>query len=444
MQKDLSKNQFDNPNDLLRGSMSVNSKGHLEIGEVDMVGLANSHEYPIYVIDEKLIRKNMHDYITSLSKHYSNPGEIFYASKALMNIGLCKIVQSEGLGLDVSTDGELYTAIQSGFPMQNVIMHGNNKSAQEIELALKAGVGRIVIDNLDDIMLISSIGKKLEKSAKVLVRIKPGIYANTHSHIATGSNESKFGFIIDNNSAEEAIMMTLNEPNLEFLGIHIHIGSQILDLNDYTKAIDLTTEFMKKLHDKKIIVNELNLGGGLGIKYTSRDKKIEINHFIETVCLHLTKSLKNKNLLLPKLMFEPGRSIVGEAGTTIYKIGSTKTSKNQIFAAVNGGMNDNIRSSLYQAKYHAVIANKMNEAANTDTKIVGKSCESGDVLIEQIFLPTPVRGDILAIFSTGAYNYSMASNYNRIPVPGMALVKSGKVEWIVKPQTLEDIIRNDL
>ena len=429
---------------LFRGSMAINSHGHLEIGGVDMVTLANSSQYPLYVIDEALVRKNMNDYITNIKKYYSNPGDVFYASKVLMNLGLCKIAQGEGMGIDVSTGGELYTAIQAGFPMKHVIMHGNNKSEEEVELALKSGVGRIVVDNLDDIMLIANIGAKLNKVTEVLVRVKPGIYAHTHSHIATGSNESKFGFIIDNDAAEDAITKILEHPNLKFAGIHVHIGSQILDITDYTKAIDLTTSFMKKLHDKKIIINELNLGGGLGIVYTCKDKKIEIEDFIKTISQHLTAKLAEKNLPLPKLMLEPGRSIVGEAGTTIYKIGSTKVSKNQIFASVNGGMNDNIRPALYQAKYHAVIANKMYEAPIVDTKIVGKSCESGDVLIEQILLPTPNRGDILAIFSTGAYNYSMASNYNRLPVPGMVLVKNGKADWIVKSQTLKDIMRDDV
>jgi diaminopimelate decarboxylase len=429
---------------LLRGSMAINTHGHLEIGGVDMVTLANSSQYPIYVMDESLIRSNMKGYVSSISKYYSNPGDVFYASKALMNLALCKIAQEEGMGLDVSTGGELYTAIQAGFPMKHVIMHGNNKSAEEVELALKSGVGRIVIDNLDDIMLVSDIGRKLGKITDVLVRVKPGIYAHTHSHIATGSNESKFGFIIDNNAAEEAIAKILEHPNLNFAGIHVHIGSQILEIKDYIKAIDLTTAFIKKLHDKNIVIKELNLGGGLGIVYTAKNKKIAIADFIQAITQHLTKKLTEKNLPLPKLMLEPGRSIVGDAGTTIYKIGSTKLSKKQIFAAVNGGMNDNIRPALYQAKYHAVIASRMNEVPNTDTKIVGKSCESGDVLIEQIMLPNPQRGDILAIFSTGAYNYSMASNYNRIPVPGMVLVKDGKIKWVVKAQTLKDIIRNDV
>ena len=426
-----------------RGSMNINSNGHLEIGGVDMVTLANSSQYPVYVIDEALVRKNMHDYVTNIKKYYGNPGDVFYASKALMNLAFCKIAENEGMGIDVSTGGELYTAIQAKFPMEHVIMHGNNKSEEEVEMALKAGVGRIVVDNLDDIMLISNIGKKLNKVTEVLVRIKPGIYAHTHSYMSTGSNESKFGFIIEDNAAEEAIKQILDHPNLKLAGIHVHIGSQILDIADYTTAIDLTTAFIKKLHDNKIAIKELNLGGGLGIIYTCRDKKVEIEDFIKTISQHLTEKLTEYKLPLPKLMLEPGRSIVGEAGTTIYKIGSTKTSQKQIFAAVNGGMNDNIRPALYQAKYHAVIANKMNDTPTIDTKIVGKSCESGDVLIEQILLPSPKRGDILAIFSTGAYNYSMASNYNRLPVPGMALVKDGKIDWIVKAQTLQDIIRND-
>lgn len=433
-----------NTSKLLRGSMEINSQGHLEIGGVDIVKLAKSSEYPIYVMDEVLVRKNMHDYVTSIKKYYSNPGDVFYASKALMNLGLCKIAQEEGMGIDVSTGGELYTAIKSGFPMKHVILHGNNKSEEEVELAIKSGVGRIVIDNMDDIMLIANIGKKHNKVAEVLLRVKPGIYAHTHSHIATGSNESKFGFIIDDGAAERAIAMILKHQNIKFAGIHVHIGSQILDITDYTKAIDLTAAFIKKLHDKKIVINELNFGGGLGIVYTCKDEKIEIENFIKTISAHLTDKLTAYNVPLPKLMLEPGRSIVGEAGTTIYKIGSTKTSKNQTFAAVNGGMSDNIRPALYQAKYHAVIANRMNDKTTTDTKIVGKSCESGDVLIEQIMLPEPHRGDVLAIFSTGAYNYSMASNYNRLPIPGMVLVNKGKTKWIVKPQTLKDIVKNDL
>jgi len=238
--------------------------------------------------------------------------------------------------------------------------------------------------------------------------------------------------------------MILADPNLKFIGIHVHIGSQILDISDYIKAIDVVTSFIKKLYDEKVVINELNLGGGLGIVYNSDDKKIEIEDFIKTITTHLIAKISEQKLPLPKLMLEPGRSIVGEAGTTIYKIGATKTRNKQIYAAVNGGMNDNIRPSLYQAKYCAVMANRMNEIANVDTKIVGKSCESGDVLIEQVFLPSPHRGDILAVLSTGAYNYSMASNYNRIPIPGMVLVKAGKVDWIVKPQTLEDLIRNDV
>ena len=431
------------PRALFRGSMDINSKGHLEIGGVDMVKLASSSEYPIYVIDEMLVRKNMHDYVTSIKKYYANPGEVFYASKVLINLGICKIAQSEGMGIDVSTGGELYTAVKAEFPMEHAILHGNNKSAEEVELALKSGIGRVVVDNLDDIMLVSEIGKKLGKVTNVLVRVKPGIYAHTHKALVTGSNESKFGFIIENGAAEEAIAKIMEHPNLKLSGIHVHIGSQILDITDYTKAIDLTTDFIKKLHDKKIIIKELNLGGGLGIVYTCQHKGIAIDDFVKTVSQHLTARIEEKHLLLPKLMFEPGRSIVGEAGTTIYKIGSTKTSKNQTYAAVNGGMSDNIRPALYEAKYHAVIANKMNAASIVDTKIVGKHCETGDVLIEEIMLPKPERNDILAVFSTGAYNSSMVSNYNRLPAPGMALVRDGKVEWIVKPQTLKDVIRDD-
>jgi len=433
------------PAHLLRGTMKVNGENHVEIGGVDVVPLMQKSEFPIYIIDEKLVRDNMSAYVTSVKQFYPNPGPVFYASKALMTLAMCKIAEKQGMGLDVSTKGELFTAMKADFPMERVLLHGNNKSEEEIELALKSGVGRIVVDNLDDLELLNGASKRLNKVVHILIRVKPGIYAHTDHHIATGNNESKFGFIIDNGAAEVAISKALEYPHLKFDGLHVHIGSQILEMDDFTKAIDLVAAFMKKLQTKGIDIKELDLGGGLGTVYTCKDTKIEIADYIKTITSHLISKATEFGLPLPKLMLEPGRSIIAEAGTTIYKIGSTKTVDNgQLYAAVNGGMSDNIRPALYQAKYHAVLANRMNEALTTDTKIVGKSCESGDVLIEQIRLPKPVRGDTLAVFTTGAYNYSMASNYNRLPVPGVLLVNAGKSDWIVEPQGMDDILRYDV
>jgi len=431
--------------EMLRGSMKTNSLGHLEIGGVDMVKFIEDKQYPVYVMDEKLVRKNMRDYVDSLKKYYSVPGEVFYASKVLSTLALCKMCQQEGMGLDVSTEGELYTAVQAGFPMEKVIMHGNNKSEAELKMALEYGVGRIVVDNLNDITLLNELTTSLNKVATVMVRVTPAVQAHTNAHIATGHDDSKFGFSIKSGAADEAISKVLDSPALKFAGLHMHIGSQILDVEDYKQAVDHISSFIKQLQDKKILVNELDIGGGLGIVYTCKDKKLEIKDFIKTISGYITTQFTEQKLKLPKLMLEPGRSIVGEAGTTIYKIGSIKPNSNgQLYVAVNGGIADDPRKALYDAQYFGVIANRMNESQTVNSKIVGKACETGDVLIEEILLPRAKYGDIFAIFSTGAYNYSMASNYNRVPVPGMVLVEDGKVKWIVKPQTIQDILRNDL
>ncbi|CAL7960463.1 Diaminopimelate decarboxylase [Alphaproteobacteria bacterium] len=423
--------------------MQIGTSNHLTIGGVDVVELATLSPYPLYILDEKLIRMKMRAYLTSVKKYYPEHGEVFYASKALINLALCKIAEQEGIGLDVASIGELFTAIQAKFPMKKVIMHGNNKSYEELELAVKNNIGRIVIDNFDDIRMLSALTESLNQTVNVLIRIKPDVRVHTHTYIETGDKESKFGF--DISVAQEAIKSILKCNKLLFRGLHIHIGSQILEINAYKKAIDAVTLLIKNLYTSNISIEECNLGGGLGIAYTDNDEKIDIENFIKDIATYLISAFQYHELSLPTLLLEPGRSIIGEAGTTIYHIGSIKEMPgNRFYVAVNGGMNDNIRPSLYSAKYSAVLANRIQEEGICDCRIVGKLCESGDVLIDRILLPKPRRGDILAVLSTGAYNYSMASNYNRLPIPGMALTYNGNVDWIVKPQALEDMIRNDL
>lgn len=429
---------------LLRGTMSISPSGHLCIGGCDACELSQLSPYPIYVLDEALVRKNMQEYVNTLSESYPNPGFVYYASKAMMNSALCAIAEQESMGLDVSSGGELFTAISAGFPMGQVILHGNNKSDEELKMALEHGVGRIALDNLDEARLLSALAVELEVRADVVVRVKPGVHADTHHYIVTGTEDSKFGFNILDGSAALAIEELLKLPGIAFRGIHCHIGSQILNLEGFEKAIEVLADFCDDLNEKGIAVEELDFGGGLGAVYTSHDTKVAIEDYVRMISLKIVDEFSKRGLTLPTLTLEPGRSIIAEAGTTLYRIGSTKEMPSGLlYAAVNGGMADNIRPALYGAKYHAVLANRAQEKGTTKVKIVGKCCESGDILIQEIFLPCPKEGDVLAVFTTGAYNYSMASNYNRLPVPGILLVKEGQYDWIVIPQDYADIMRND-
>jgi diaminopimelate decarboxylase len=420
----------------MRWCMTINHKGHLEISGVDLAQLSAGSSTPIYVIDEAVLRSNMRQYVQGLQEMYSAPSEVYYASKALMTMAMCKIAESEGLCIDVSSGGELYTAIQADFPMDKVIMHGNNKLIEELELAVKNGVGRIVIDNFEEITLLNEISQKHEHRMSVLIRVKPGVEAQTHHFMVTGTDESKFGFNL--NEAISAIQAIQKTSHLEFKGIHFHIGSQISNTSVYEKSIGIMVALIQEIGG----VEELNAGGGLGISYTG--PALTIREFLYAICKKITHEFTKRRLPLPKLMVEPGRSIVGSAGLTLYKIGSIKQLPSGLTcAAVNGGMSDNIRPALYTAKYDAVMANRMNDLATCTTRIVGKCCESGDILISEILLPEPRRGDVLALLSTGAYCYSMASHYNRLPIPGIALISDGTVDWIVRPQTYEDLTLYD-
>ncbi len=429
---------------LLRGTMAIDEEGHLQIGGCDACHLTTLSPYPIYVIDETLLREHMRAYAGTVKKLYPYKSIVYYATKAMMNMALCKIAETEGLGLDVSSGGELYTAIKANFPLDRVIFHGNNKSENELRMALEYGVGRIAIDNLDEAHLIGKLTQELNTCAQVILRVKPGVHADTHHYIVTGTEDSKFGFNISDGSAAAAIQEIKQIQGISFKGIHCHIGSQILNLEGFEKAIEVLVQFCLDLKEKNIEIQELDFGGGLGAQYTANDHPIPIPAYIQTVTAKIVQEFNRNGLALPKLSLEPGRSIVAEAGTTLYQIGSIKEMPNQfLYAAVNGGMADNIRPPLYGAKYHALIANRAQEEASAKVKVVGKCCESGDIIIQEILLPKPQSGDVLAVFTTGAYNYSMASNYNRLPVPGVLLVNEGHYEWIVVPQDLDDIIRND-
>ena len=425
-------------------SFKINDLGHLEIGGIDCVDLVKEFGSPLYVLDEQSIRDVCRKY-TSALKEYPD-SLICYASKALSTKAIYKIVQSENLGADVVSGGELFTAAAAGFDMSKVYFHGNNKTYDELVMAVKMGVHCIVIDNYNDIDLLNRISQENNNTKiKCLLRVNPGVEAHTHHYVQTSLPDSKFGFLIADGSALEAVKAIINTPNLEFLGIHCHIGSQIFDDKPFIAAMDKMTDFAAQVYDQlKTPVKELNMGGGYGIHYTSEDNPLPFENYIIGCIQALKEMLKIKNIPAPRLIFEPGRSIVGEAGVTLYTVGSIKEIKGlKKYVAIDGGMFDNPRYALYQSKYSCILANRANQKPEEIVTIAGKCCESGDIIIENANLPKAKTGDILAVFSTGAYNYSMASNYNRNLVPPMVLINQGKAQYIVKPQTYEDLISRD-
>lgn len=429
----------------LRGTSLINDKNHLEIGGVDTVELVEKYGTPLYVLDEFEIRRKMREF-TNAFKAYNIPFQVAYASKALCTMAICSIADFEGLSLEVVSGGELYTSLKSGFPPDRIHFHGNNKSYSEIEMAIDANIGAFVIDNLYEIEQINQICERKQKKINALMRVTPGIEVHTHEYIQTGQEDSKFGF----NLTEQALNATekvISSKWINLMGFHFHIGSQIFDMTGFDIAIERIAEFYKTVTLRfKIDLPVLNTGGGYGITYTSEDKPLSAEQYVNYLIESIKKHFNHNALKLPEIWIEPGRSIIGEAGTTLYKIGSIKDiPKIRKYISVDGGMMDNPRPALYQAKYDAYIANKMIGRVDKEeiVTVAGRACESGDIIIRDIKLNNPESGDILAVLSTGAYNYSMASNYNRVPRPLMVLVNNGETDIIVKRETYADLILND-
>lgn len=428
----------------LRGNSRINENNNLEIGGADTTELVKQYGTPLYVLDEQEVRARMRAFIgafNDLKVKY----QVAYASKALSTMAMCRITDEEGLALDVVSGGELYTAIKAGFPMERVHFHGNNKSLTDIELAIENNIGAFIIDNLFEIELIERIAKQKQKMVNALIRVTPGIEAHTHEYIQTGQEDSKFGFNLFE-PAQSAAIRLHNSKYINLKGFHFHIGSQIFEMEGFGIAIERIAAFYKVIQaELGMTLPILNTGGGFGIRYVADDQPLSIKEYVnllvDYVQLHFTK----QGLNIPEIWIEPGRIIVGEAGTTLYTIGSIKEIPNiRKYISIDGGMGDNPRQALYQAKYEAAIANRMISDKDELVSVAGRTCESGDMLIWDINLNQPQSGDILAVFSTGAYNYSMASNYNRFPRPAMVLVNGGKAELIVKRETYDDILRNDV
>mgnify|MGYP001163263682 CR=1 FL=1 len=422
----------------------VNEKGHLEIGGLDTVELAETYGTPLYIYDVNKIRENCRAFIETFKK-LNVKAKVSYASKAFSSLAILQVIEEEGLGLDVVSDGELYTAIKAKFPSEKIQFHGNNKSREELAMAIEYEVGTIIIDNFYEIQLLEQLLQEKNKQIDVLIRLTPGIESETHRYIMTGNEDSKFGFNIQNGQADEAFNRLHNHPNIKLRGIHTHIGSQIFTTESFTLATNMLFNMLEKWKQAGFIPEVINLGGGFGIRYTKNDQPLPHEEYVKAIVKQVTEEANRLSIPLPEIWLEPGRSIVGDTAITLYRIGSMKNIEGiRKYVSVDGGMADNIRPALYDAKYEAVIANKANEPIAETVSIAGKACESGDMLIWDLQVPQVEHNDLLAVFSTGAYGYSMASNYNRLRRPAVVFVENGEAKLVVKRESLDDIIKNDL
>ncbi|CAI6061385.1 Diaminopimelate decarboxylase [Paenibacillus sp. JJ-100] len=429
----------------LHGTSRINEHGHLEIGGVDVTDMKKQFGTPLYVVDEQLVRERCREYMEAFRA--SGLGfQVAYASKAFCVMAMCALVAEEGLSLDVVSDGELFTALQAGFPAERIHFHGNNKTLEEIEMAIDAEIGCFVVDNFNELHLLQAVAADKNCKVNILLRVTPGVEAHTHEYISTGQTDSKFGFDIGNGAAFEAIELASKQPNLVLLGVHSHIGSQIFEVEGFQMAVQRVAAFASSVYERlNVAFKVVNLGGGFGIRYIDGDTPLEVAQYVKAITDAVKNHFAQIGYAVPEIWVEPGRSIVGEAGTTLYTVGTSKDIPGvRKYVAVDGGMTDNPRPALYESKYEAVLANRANETATETVSVAGKCCESGDMLIWDLDLPKVESGDLLAVACTGAYNYSMASNYNRIRRPAVVFVKDGQGDVVVRRESYQDIIQNDL
>lgn len=419
--------------------------GHLYIGGVDMVGLANEQGTALYVFDEEDVRSRMREFVEAFKGRYENSGIIF-AGKAFLNKAMIKIVAEEGLFLDVSGGGELACARAAGFPMERVFVHGNNKTPLELEEAISAGVGRIVVDSRIELARVSEIAGRLGKTQDIMMRITPGVEADTHEYIRTGCEDSKFGFTMLDDFAFKCVADAIAAPNVNLVGMHCHIGSQIFALHSFKEAADVMVDFMARIRDEYgLVLTQLDLGGGLGIAYAATDSPSTIEDFAEVTCKSVKERCEQHGLELPMLFVEPGRSLVANGGVTLYKVGILKTLPNvRKYVAIDGGMSDNIRTALYHANYEPTIANKADQPRTEIVTLCGKHCESGDAVAIDVPLQAADIDDIVCVFGTGAYCATMSSNYNGQPRPGVVFVKDGNARLVQRRETYDDLMARDL
>ncbi len=427
-------------------NVSQNNEGHLTFAGVDTLTLAKKYGTPLYLMDENKIREHIRNYKTALEKHFPKGSLPEFASKAFSTKQIYRIAAEEGIDIDAVSKGEIYTALSAGFPMERCFFHGNNKTDDDLSFAIDSGVGFIVVDNEDELYALDTIAGEKGKIQNVLLRLSPGIDPHTHQKIMTGSVDSKFGSAIETGQALELTQKTLSCKNVCLLGFHCHVGSQIFESEPFINSADIMISFISEVRESLgFCAKILNLGGGFGVRYTESDPVINYAEKIEEIATFLKTKCDECGIEMPQIMLEPGRSLVADAGMTLYTVGSVKEiSGYKNYVSVDGGMPDNPRFTLYESKYAIEIANKMGLDKDFTATVAGRCCESGDIIAENIKMPKPKRGDILAVLTTGAYNYSMASNYNRIPRPPVVMLKDGKDYLAVKRETVEDICRLDV
>lgn len=434
---------------MLLGTQRVNDAGHLEIGGCDTVDLARRFGTPLYVMDEITIRENCRRYQAAFAVRYPGESEVSYAGKAFLVQAMARLIDDEGLALDVASGGELYTALSAGFPAARILFHGNNKSDDEIRMGLEAGVGRIVVDNFFELRRLNNMAAEAGRVQPILLRVTPGIDPHTHRRIRTGQEDTKFGVNISDGSALEAIAEAMDMANIEVLGIHCHIGSQLQDTKSHEDAIDVMVGFYAKIRETTgRTLPELNIGGGLGVRYLESHNPPSYEEFAEIVCGALVAAFERYKISPPRLLQEPGRALVAEAGITLYTIGPIKRVSLaeepgiRYYVSVDGGMSDNPRPQLYDAVYTAMVANRAGQPRDRVVTIAGKHCET-DILIWDIALGDTDIGDILAVQTTGAYNHAMSSNYNRFTRPTVVFVQNGEADVVYERETLDNLIRQD-
>lgn len=422
----------------------VDARGHLLLGGVAAADLAARFGTPLYVLDEGRMRANCRAVVEALRRHYPGPSQAIFASKALCTVATCQIAYDEGLGLDVVSPGEIYTALQAGVPASALHFHGSNKTPEEIAYGLDAGVGRFMVDNLHELRWLDRLARERGQRADVLLRLTPGIEPHTHKAIQTGGVDSKFGFGLLGSAADEAVRIALRSPGIRLRGLHSHIGSQILEVEPFVLSARALLAFAQEMRPAGLVVEELNLGGGLGIRYLSEQDPPTREAYVEAIARTTVDLVRQYGLPLPVLSVEPGRSIVGDAGVTLYTVGAIKVVPGvRTFVSVDGGMYENPRPALYGARYEAVIATRANAPPMQRITVAGRCCESGDVLIWDADLPEVREGDLLAVFATGAYTYAMASNYNRYTRPALVCVRDGTAQVAVERESLADLVRHD-
>ena len=417
---------------------------NLIIGGIKAKDLAKDYGTPLYVMDEQLLIDNCRDYVKYFKVNSEN-NRVAFAGKAFLTLEMCRLIDREGLYLDVVSGGELYTAYKANFPMEKIYFHGNNKTLEEIEFGIKLGVGRFIVDNLWEMTKINEISEKYNKVQKVYLRLTPGIEAHTHEYIKTGQIDSKFGFAPVGNIIMDAIKKALELENIELVGLHCHIGSQIFETEPFADAAEVMINFINNIRQETgHMIEELDLGGGFGIYYSEGDKPKETKEYCDTILNRVNEVCNKLSLKKPILTIEPGRSIVANAGTTLYTIGSIKEIPGvRKYLAIDGGMTDNIRPALYEAKYEALIANKASGNIESKVTVAGKCCESGDILLQDINLQEAESGDILAVLSTGAYGFSMSSGYNKNLRPAV-FVRNGEAKVVCKRQSYEELLINEI